>query len=456
MNWECRKKTEAALNAAGGDWHNLLACAPLVTDSRRVGPGSIFVALRGERFDGHDFLSAVHEAGAAAALVEREAPVDMPQLVVPDTRWAYMLLAAERRRRFEGPVLSVVGSNGKTTTTQMLAAILKEAFADAFWATKGNFNNELGVSHTLLSMKAGDRMGLVEAGMNHPGEMAQLADMVRPDVVLVTNAQREHQEFLLTVEATAYENGFMIAGAARGARAALPADDACVGIWEAMCVAAGKEAWLYTTRPGGRGVVRGRFSSGVFTLETPEGTCEAKLRIQGEHNVHNATGAACAAIAAGVPLEAVRRGLEAFEALPGRGARTTFGAFTLIDDAYNANPDSVRASMRMTAEAPGPRIFVLGAMGEIGPQSARFHREMGEWARSCGLDELWTVGEEPRLAAEAFGAGARTFSDCADLLAKLQKILPVAGTLAVKASHSAGLERVVRAIEALKRETSGQ
>ena len=190
MNWECRKKTEAALNAAGGDWHNLLACAPLVTDSRRVGPGSIFVALRGERFDGHDFLSAVHAAGAAAALVEREAPVDMPQLVVPDTRWAYMLLAAERRRRFEGPVLSVVGSNGKTTTTQMLAAILKEAFADAFWATKGNFNNELGVSHTLLSMKAGDRMGLVAAEINTTVEMAQLADKVRPHVVHVTNAKR--------------------------------------------------------------------------------------------------------------------------------------------------------------------------------------------------------------------------------------------------------------------------
>ena len=157
-----------------------------------------------------------------------------------------------------------------------------------------------------------------------------------------------------------------------------------------------------------------------------------------------------------MPLEAVQRGLEAFEALPGRGARTTFGAFTLIDDAYNANPDSVRASMRMTAEAPGPRIFVLGAMGEIGAQSARFHREMGEWARSCGLDELWTVGEEPRLAAEAFGKGARTFSDCGELLAKLQEILPAAGTLTVKASHSAGLERVVRAIEACKRETSGQ
>ena len=429
MNWELRRKTEAALKAAGEKWQTLFASAPLVTDSRRVTPGSVFVALRGERFDAHDFLSAVREAGAVAAVVERETPVDMPQLVVPDTRWAYMLLAAQRRRRFDGPVLAVVGSNGKTTTTQMLAAILKEAFGDAFWATKGNFNNELGVSHTLLSMKAGDRMGLVEAGMNHPGEMAQLADMVRPDVVLVTNAQREHQEFLATVEATAYENGFMIAGAAKGARVAVPADDACAGIWEAMCVAAKKEAWLYTIRPDGRGVVRGSYASGVLTLETP---------------------------AAGVPLEAVQRGLEAFEALPGRGARTTFGAFTLIDDAYNANPDSVRASMRMTAEAPGPRIFVLGAMGEIGAQSARFHREMGEWARSCGLDELWTVGEEPRLAAEAFGKGARTFSDCEELLAKLQEILPAAGTLTVKASHSAGLERVVRAIEACKRETSGQ
>ena len=456
MNWELRRKTEAALKAAGEKWQTLFASAPLVTDSRRVTPGSVFVALRGERFDAHDFLSAVREAGAVAVVDERETPVDMPQLVVPDTRWAYMLLAAQRRRRFDGPVLAVVGSNGKTTTTQMLAAILKEAFGDAFWATKGNFNNELGVSHTLLSMKAGDRMGLVEAGMNHPGEMAQLADMVRPDVVLVTNAQREHQEFLATVEATAYENGFMIAGAAKGARVAVPADDACAGIWEAMCVAAKKEAWLYTIRPDGRGVVRGSYASGVLTLETPAGTCRIALRIQGEHNVHNATGAACAAVAAGVPLEAVQRGLEAFEALPGRGARTTFGAFTLIDDAYNANPDSVRASMRMTAEAPGPRIFVLGAMGEIGAQSARFHREMGEWARSCGLDELWTVGEEPRLAAEAFGKGARTFSDCGELLAKLQEILPAAGTLTVKASHSAGLERVVRAIEACKRETSRQ
>lgn len=446
MNWTKRRETRAVLEAV---WPADLPrdfTLRLETDSRRVTPGCVFVALRGERFDGHDYLEVARAAGAVAAIVDHKVDSDLRQIVVPDTLYAYESLAAERRRAFAGPVVSVVGSNGKTTTTQMLASILREAYGEAFWGTRGNFNNEIGVSHTLLSACPDAKMGLVEAGMNHPGEMAVLADMVRPDTVVVTNAQREHQEFLSSVEMTAYENGFMILGAPEGGRAALPADDPCCGIWEAMCVAARKEAWLYTTKPDGRGAVRGRLEEGTLVLDTPVGRIEAKLRIAGEHNVHNATAAACGALAAGVDPEAVRRGLERFEALPGRGARHALGELTLIDDAYNANPDSVRASMRMTAAEARPTVYVLGTMGEIGSQSEACHREMGEWAKTCGLDELWTVGEAPRAAAEAFGPKARVFADREVLLATLPDLLPKRGTMTVKGSHSVGLERVVQAV----------
>lgn len=453
LDWSQGSAVLTALRKAWPEGSEPAITTPVVTDSRRVVPGAIFVAIKGDRFDGHDFVDTVREMGACCAVVDHQVKSKLPQVVVPDTRWAYSVLASWRRARFTGPVLAVVGSNGKTTSTQMLASILREALGDAFWGTKGNFNNDLGVSHTIFTARNSDRMGLVEAGMNHPGEMALLADMVRPEVVLVTNAQREHQEFLSSVEMTAYENGFMILGSQEHAKIALPADDDCIGIWEAMCVAARKEAWLYTTRPNGRGIVQGIWEDGKLRLETPFGRLAVRLRIAGEHNVHNATGAACAALAAGIKPDAVVRGLEAFEALPGRGARKTYGALMLIDDAYNANPDSVRASIAMTAREPGRKVFIFGRMGEIGTQSEACHREMGAWAKTCGIDELWTVGAEARYAAEVFGEGAKHFASVEALCEHLAE-LPKVGTVTVKASHSAGFDRIVRAIDEARRSVS--
>lgn len=433
--------------------HHLEWCwRRITTDSREAGEGDVFVAIPGERFDGHDYAKKASEAGAVCLVVEREIHgVDAAQIIVKNARRALARIARAWRARFSCSLTAVGGSNGKTTTTQMVAAILRERWgADEMLATEGNFNNDIGVSHTLMGLQFRHRAAVVEAGMNHRGEMGVLADMIRPTVAVITNAQREHQAFLETVAETASENGLLIAALPESGWAVYPADDACSDVWASLALARGVKSFTFSFDPAVPANLRGELdASGVLALSTDKECMRIALRIAGIHNARNAAAAAAAALVQGIPPDIIRSALEKFEALPGRGARMRtaerFGGATLVDDAYNCNPDSAIASLGMLAGEKAPRVFIFGDMAELGPSSEKWHAEVGAAAKRLGIDCFWTAGEKARRAAEAFGIDGvrcRAFADRDALIEALAE-LPPGGTIVVKASHSAGFSRIV-------------
>jgi UDP-N-acetylmuramoyl-tripeptide--D-alanyl-D-alanine ligase len=425
------------------------------SDTRSLQAGDLFVALRGERFDAHDFLPQAKAAGAVAALAERGlVEAGLPGLQVADSKQALGVLAAAWRARFHLPLIAVTGSNGKTTVTQMLASVLTAWWGEGAFSTQGNFNNDIGVPLTLLRLRqdesAWHRAGVVELGMNHPGEIASLAAMTAPSVALVNNAQREHQEFMATVEAVARENGTVIEALGPAGVAVFPADDEFAPLWHQL---AGTRPTLTFALRGSADVTADAEWAGdhwSLMLHTPAGFAAVQLRIAGWHNVKNALAVTACALAAGCPLEAIVRGLEAFEPVKGRSqlkrAWVQGVPVTLVDDTYNANPDSARAAVEVLASLSGPRWLVLGDMGEVGDQGPAFHREVGAYARTHGIDALWTAGPLSRYAADAFGGEhngrARHFNTVAELLAAL-KAAPDCASVLVKGSRFMKMEQVV-------------
>ena len=425
------------------------------SDTRSLQRGDLFVALKGERYDAHDFLAQARAAGAVAALAERGLEAaGLPGLQVADTQQALTELARAWRQRFELPLIAVTGSNGKTTVTQMIATILRAWLEASAFATTGNLNNHIGVPLTLLRLRqdasAWHRAGVVELGMNHPGEIAALAAITAPTVALVNNAQREHQEFMASVEAVARENGAVIEALGAAGVAVFPADDAHAAIWHTL---AGHRPTLTFALAGAADLTchaQWVQDHWAVLMQTPAGAVTLQLRVAGWHNVKNALAAAACALAAGCPLDAIRRGLEAFEPVKGRSQvrRLVRGGrpVTLIDDTYNANPDSVRAAIEVLTSLPGPRWLVLGDMGEVGDQGPAFHREIGAYARARNIDALWTVGGASREAAAAY-AGARHFDTVSELLAALAQA-PRCAAVVVKGSRFMKMEQVVAALVA--------
>jgi len=427
--------------------------ARVTTDSRALAPGDLFVALAGERFDGHDFVPAAFERGAAAALVaaDRADALAGPLIAVPDTRAALMTLAAHWRARFGIPVVVVVGSNGKTTVKEMLASILRTHLGAAHvLATEGNLNNAVGLPLTLLRLADGHRAAVIELGMNHRGETTELAAVAQPTVALINNAQREHQEFMRTVGEVAAEHADLIRALPPAGVAVVNADDAHVDVWrDAVRGKPGVGTIEFALdHPA---AVRGRWSAAgdgsLLALTTPAGDVTVALAVPGRHNAANALAAATAALALGTPLAAVARGLEAHRAVHGRlaAARSARGA-AIIDDTYNANPDSVRVAIDVLAAAPSPRWLVLGDMGEVGAQGPAYHREAGTRAREAGIDRLYTVGTLAAEAGAAFGAGATHFASVDALAAHLAAEADPAATLLIKGSRFMRMERVVAAL----------
>ncbi|MBV8471130.1 MAG: UDP-N-acetylmuramoyl-tripeptide--D-alanyl-D-alanine ligase [Burkholderiaceae bacterium] len=434
------------------------------SDTRSLQAGDLFVALRGERFDANDFLAQAKAAGAVAALAERDLDqAGLPGIEVPDAKQALGLLAAAWRQRSQLPLIAVTGSNGKTTVTQMIASILQAWLGEAALATQGNFNNDIGVPLTLLRLRQdpqGDapwhRAAVVELGMNHPGEIAPLAAMAAPTVALVNNAQREHQEFMQTVEAAARENGAVISALGASGVAVFPAEDACAPIWHQMAQAPQPRACLSFALHGqadvtGRAQWVGAQAVWALELRTPAGDVPVSLAVAGEHNVRNALAAAACALAAGAPLDAIRRGLEAFRPVKGRSQlqqiRLRGQAVNLIDDSYNANPDSVRAAIDVLADLPGVSWLVLGDMGEVGNEGPAFHREVGAYAAARGIEMLWTAGSAARDAALAYGPQARAFDTATDLSDALAGA-PQVQNILVKGSRFMQMERIVGALKA--------
>ena len=423
------------------------------TDTRSLRAGDLFVALRGERFDANDFLAQAKSAGAVAALAERGLDAaGLPGLEVADSGAALMQLGGGWRARLQLPLIAVTGSNGKTTVTQMIAAILRAWLGNAALGTEGNFNNHIGVPLTLLRLRQDHqvwhRAAVVELGMNHPGEIAQLAAIAAPTVALVNNAQREHQEFMASVEAVARENGSVISALPADGTAVFPADDPHAPIWRGL--AGARRVTSFATDAAADVTAEARWSVDHWdmTLITPAGRAALALRVAGMHNVRNALAATACALAAGCPLEAVVRGLAAFEPVKGRSQlkRLVRGGIeiTLVDDSYNANPDSVRAAIDVLAALPGPRWLVLGDMGEVGDQGPAFHTEVGAYAKLRGIEHFWAAGALCRHAAQAF-AGARHFEDAPALIAALGQA-PQAAAIVVKGSRFMMMERVVAAL----------
>jgi UDP-N-acetylmuramoyl-tripeptide--D-alanyl-D-alanine ligase len=375
-------------------------------------------------------------------------------LVVPDARQALGQLAAGWRAQFDLPLIAVTGSNGKTTVTQMIASVLRaHAGLDAL-STQGNFNNDIGVPLTLLNLRAHHRIAVVELGMNHPGEIAGLARMAQPSVALVNNAQREHQEFMQTVDAVARENGAVLQALPDSGVAVFPADEAHTALWQALSLARAQKTFSLTAGDAQVSAALVLWQAGAwhFTLKTAEGTAPIRLHIAGRHNVKNALAASACALAAGVPLVAVAQGLQAFEPVKGRSralqVAAAHGDITVVDDTYNANPDSVRAAIDVLAELPGPRLLVLGDMGEVGQQGPDFHAEVGAYAAQRGLEALMTLGDLCRHSAQAFGQ-AQHFQDMDSLLLAVTAQAVGFPSVLVKGSRSMRMERVVQALQTL-------
>lgn len=437
------------------------------TDTRTLQPGDLFVALKGERFDANAFLADARAGGAAAAIAHGGLDAaGLPGIEVPDSLAALGALATGWRTQFHLPLIGVTGSNGKTTVTQMIASVLRAWQGEAAFATQGNFNNDIGVPLMLMRLRASHRAAVIEMGMNHPGEIATLAAMAQPTVALVNNAQREHLEFMHTVEAVARENGSVFASLPADGVAVFPAGDAYTGLWQSLAM---QQTGRRTVTFGDGGDVRcaqATWERGAWavTLATPRGEITTRLHIAGRHNVTNALAATACTLAAGAPVAAIAQGLRDFTPVKGRSRAFSVSVagrdITVVDDTYNANPDSMHAAIQVLAELPGPQLLVMGDMGEVGDQGPQFHAEAGALAREAGIPTMFALGAQSEQAASAYGDGqggvARHFNDMGALQDAVRQALPMVGSVLVKGSRFMKMEQVVEAITAAALPTEQQ
>jgi UDP-N-acetylmuramoyl-tripeptide--D-alanyl-D-alanine ligase len=432
-----------------GDDANVLRVS---TDSRAVRAGDLFVALRGERFDGNRFVAQAFEAGAAAAMVSDPelAAGTGPLIVVEDTRLALGRLAAWWRSRFDLPLIAITGSNGKTTVKEMLAAVLRRnAGEDAVLATAGNLNNDIGVPLTLLSLRERHRYAVVEMGMNHIGEIAYLSRLARPTVALINNAGTAHIGEVGSVEAVARAKGEIFEGLAADGAAVINGEDAFADYWRGL-VRGRRIADFGLDR---RATMTARYElengGSLVTVHTPEETFVVRLCQPGVHNVRNALAAATAAWVIGVPSADIAAGLATYKGVKGRLQRMPLrGGASLLDDSYNANPESMKAALTVLGAACGKKIFVMGDMGELGDAVAEMHAEIGVFARRAGVDRLLALGESSAAAVRAFGEHAAHFETQEELIEALETELEPNCTVLVKGSRFMRMERVSAALQA--------
>ncbi len=442
----------AARAVAGSVIGDAVRFSRVTTDTRGLAPGDLFVALKGDRFDGHDFVAQALANGAAAAIVERSrvASLEGNLIAVDDPLQSLAALATYWRSRFAIPVAVVTGSNGKTTTKEMIAAIFRAAVGDdAVAATPGNFNNAIGLPLAVLALRLQHRLAVFELGMNHHGETSELARIAQPTIAVVTNAQREHQEFMRTVDEVAAEHADAIGALPENGAAVINADDPRVAIWYAA--ARGVSAQTVTFSMQGDADVRGKHAEvaagSALEFSTPAGNGHVLIQVPGRHMAMNALAAVAVGHAAQVPVTAIVRGLQTFRPVRGRlVTEKTAAGVTVIDDSYNANPDSVRAAIDVLASHAPPRWLALGDMGEVGDEGPRYHEEIGTYARAAGIDRMFASGELMRHAVRTFGAGAAHFASVDDLGRELAAQAHAGVTLLVKGSRFMRMERIVAAV----------
>jgi len=438
------------------------------TDSRQIDQNELFVALVGERFDAHDFLSDVAKSGASAALISSQdhCPSDLPAICVSNTRAGLGDLAKAWRIKHPIPLALVTGSNGKTTVKEMIASIFKAAVGDQHTlVTKGNLNNDIGLPLTLLKLRSTDRLAVVELGMNHPGETAQLAAIAQANIALINNAQREHQEFMATVAAVAEEHSDAIRTLPADGIAVFPADSEFADVWR-VAAKTRKVIDFVLSSPQKKiaaAVTGSLLSNGHVQIQTEQGSIEVQLNTLGSHNVRNALAATAVGIAAGISLENIKQGLESFHPVNGRmQAKVMDSNRTLIDDSYNANPDSVRAAIDALKQSGNLSWLILGDMGEVGNQGPEFHREVGAYAAEQGIAKLFALGEQCQFAIQGFNEARQTrskatssmhFADMDSLIVQLRNVLHTQSSasnqhlnILVKGSRFMRMERVVQAL----------
>lgn len=421
----------------------------VVTDSRIVRAGDVFVALAGENFDGHDYVGEVLAKGALLCITSRaDCRGKTGCLNVADTLAALGILAKKWRKIHKNQtVIAITGSSGKTTVKEMTAAVLRAAAGtDAVLATAGNLNNHIGVPLTLLQLRGSHRFAVIEAGMNHFGELAYLTDIIRPDIALINNALRAHIGCGFdSVADIARAKSEIFQGLAENGCALIPCADAHADIFaaavpaHARTLSFGMECGTICARD-----IAADAQSSRFTLVFPQGTAAVTLPAPGRHNVHNAAAAAAAAWAAGIAPENIARGLADFCNTGARLRIFQAAGRTIIDDTYNANPDSMKAAIDVLAAFAAPRALVMGDMGELGDHAPQLHAEIGAYAREKNLEYAFFTGENSRFAAEAFGAKAVYCPQKEALSAVLRQTLPQNAAVLVKGSRFMQMESIVK------------
>lgn len=412
-------------------------------DSRMLKPGALYVALRGEHHDGHAFCAAAADAGATALLVEHPVEVDLPQLLVEDGVRALGQIASGVRGRSAATVVGITGSNGKTTVKTLVAAILSlhaRAHVNA-----GNYNNEIGLPLSVITMPEATRYAVFEMGAGKPGDIAYLAGIARPQVALVNNVAPAHLERMGSLQGIARTKGALIEALPGDGIAIINADDAFAADFTMMAGA----RRIIRFGLGGGVDVRGHVDAGHATwrLEVPAGSVTIQWSLSGLHNVRNALAAAAIAIALGVPLVTIKLGLESVKPVHGRlEQRIHPGGAVVIDDSYNANPGSFAAAIATLAQRPGRRVLVMGDMKELGPAAAELHAQTGALAAISGIDALHAVGELSASAVLSFGANGFLHPQQAALVEALRPQLRAGTTLLVKGSRSSAMDKVVAAL----------
>jgi UDP-N-acetylmuramoyl-tripeptide--D-alanyl-D-alanine ligase len=415
-------------------------------DTRKIKSGDLFVAIKGERVDGHDFVAQAAAGGAAAALVTRKVDAPIAQIVVDDTELALGDLASAVRAQSNVQVVGITGSNGKTTVKTLVASILSRH--GRTHVNAGNYNNELGLPLTLLAMPADTQYAVLEMGAGKPGDIAYLAAIARPDIGLVNTIAPAHLERMGSVEGVAETKGALYQALPVDGVAVINADDAFASFFSGLAGSRRQLRFALDHKADiGADIVELGVDGSRFVLSTPVGDAEVDLPLPGRHNVGNAMAAAAIALALDVPLDTIVTGLEQVPAIAGRlRAETMAAGWTLIDDSYNANPGSVAAAIDTLALAQGERWLVLGDMAELGPNARAMHAGIGERAKKQGIDRLFAVGPLSAAAVEAFGGRGTHYTDKQALAKALNEELHGGVTLLVKGSRSAGMEQVVAAL----------